>query len=97
MLNVLDEFTRENLTIRAQRRLASTDVFEVLTKLFLLCRISSYIRSDNGPDFVAEAVWSWITAVGARPAFIASGSPWDEFLNGEIFYTLKEAQVLIEA
>ena len=73
-------------------------------------RIPAWIRSDNGPEFVAEAVRRWITAVGARTAFIEPGSPWengyiesfnarlrDELLNGEILYTLKEAQVLIES
>ena len=72
--------------------------------------IPGYIRSDNGPEFVAEAVRRWIAAVGARTAFIEPGSPWengyiesfnarprDELFNGEIFYTLKEAQVLIES
>ncbi len=69
----------------------------------------AYIRSDNGPEFAAEAVRSWINAIGARTAFIEPGSPWengycesfnarfrDELLNGEIFYTLKEAQIIIE-
>ena len=69
----------------------------------------AYIRSDNGPEFAAEAVRSWINAVGAKTAFIEPGSPWengycesfnarfrDELLNGEIFYTLKEAQIIIE-
>ena len=68
------------------------------------------VANDNGPEFVAEAVRQWIAAVGARTAFIEPGSPWengyiesfnarirDELLNGEIFYTLKEAQVLIES
>ena len=109
-LNVLDEFTRESLAIRVRRKLSSADVVDVLTDLFILCGIPTYIRSDNGPEFVAEAVRRWIAAVGARTAFIEPGSPWengyiesfnarlrDELLNGEIFYTLKEAQVLIEA
>ena len=109
-LNVLDEFTRESLAIRVRRKLSSTDVIDVLTDLFILRGIPAYVRSDNGPEFVAEAVRRWITAVGARTAFIEPGSPWengyiesfnarlrDELLNGEIFYTLKEAQVLIEA
>ena len=69
----------------------------------------AFIRSDNGPEFVAENVRSWIAAVGAKTAFIEPGSPWengycesfnarfrDELLNGEIFYTLKEAQTIIE-
>ncbi|MDE0383537.1 MAG: IS3 family transposase [Defluviicoccus sp.] len=110
MLNVLDEFTRESLAIRVRRKLSSTDVIDVLTDLFILRGIPGYIRSDNGPEFVAEAVRRWIAAVGARTAFIEPGSPWengyiesfnarlrDELLNGEIFYTLKEAQILIES
>ena len=109
-LNVLDEFTRESLAIRVRRKLSSTDVIDVLTDLFILRGIPAYVRSDNGPELVAEAVRRWITAVGARTAFIEPGSPWengyiesfnarlrDELLNGEIFYTLKEAQALIEA
>ena len=109
-LNVLDEFTRESLAIRVRRKLSSTDVIDVLTDLFILRGVPAYVRSDNGPEFVAEAVRRWIAAVGARTAFIEPGSPWengyiesfnarlrDELLNGEIFYTLREAQVLIEA
>lgn len=69
----------------------------------------AYIRSDNGPEFIAEAVRDWIKAVGAKTAYIEPGSPWengycesfngkmrDEFLNGEIFYSLREAQIIIE-
>ena len=110
MLNVLDEFTRESLAIRVRRKLSSVDVIDVLTDLFILRGIPAYIRSDNGPEFVAATVRRWIAAVGARTAFIEPGSPWengyiesfnarlrDELLNGEIFYTLKEAQVLIES
>ena len=104
MLNVLDEFTRESLAIRVRRKLSSIDVIDVLTNLFILRGIPGYIRSDNGPEFVAEAVRWWIAAVGARTAFIEPGSHWengyiesinarlrDELLNGEFFYTLKEA------
>ena len=110
MLNVLDEFTRESLAIRVRRKLSSTDVIDVLTDLFILRGIPAYIRSDNGPEFVAGAVLRRVAAVGSRTAFIEPGSPWengyiesfnarlrDELLNGEIFYTLKEAQVLIES
>ena len=111
MLNVLDEFTRESLAIRVRRKLSLIDVIDVLTDLFILRGIPGHIRSDNyGPEFVAEAVRRWIAAVGARTAFIEPGSPWengyiesfnarlrDELLNGEIFYTLKEAQLLIES
>ncbi len=109
MLNVIDEFTRESLAIRVSRRLKSVDVIDVLSDLFMLRGIPGHIRSDNGPEFVAKAVRSWIAAVGAKTAYITPGSPWengyiesfnaklrDELLNGEIFYTLAEAQVVIE-
>ena len=77
MLNVLDEFTRESLAIRVRRKLSSIDVIDVLTDLFILRGIPGYIRSDNGPEFVAEAVRRWVAAVGARTAFIEPGSPWE--------------------
>ncbi len=109
MLNVLDEFTRECLSIRVARKLRSTDVIDVLSDLFILRGVPEHIRSDNGPEFVAKAVQDWITAVGARTAYIAPGSPWengyiesfnarirDELLDGEIFYTLAEARVIVE-
>jgi len=82
---------------------------ETVTDLFILRGPPAYIRSDNGPEFIAHSVRDWIAAVGARTAYIAPGSPWengycesfnarfrDELLNGEIFYTLKEAKVVIE-
>jgi putative transposase len=110
MLNVVDEFTRECLAIHVARKLKAVDVIDVLSDLFILRGVPSHIRSDNGPEFVAKSVQSWITAVGAKTAYIAPGSPWengyvesfnarlrDELLNGEIFYTLKEAQIVIES
>ena len=109
MLVVLDEFTRECLAIRVQRRLNSIDVIHQLTDLFLLRGIPGYVRSDNGPEFIAKAVQDWIAAVGAKTAYIPPGSSWengycesfnarlrDELLDGEIFSTLKEAQTVIE-
>jgi transposase InsO family protein len=81
MLNVLDEFTHEYLAIRIARRLKAIDVIDVLSDLFFLRGIPSHIRSDNGPEFVAEAVREWITAVGAKTAYIERGSPWE---NGYI-------------
>jgi putative transposase len=81
MLNVLDEFTHECLAIRIARRLKAIDVIDVLSDLFILRGIPSHIRSDNGPEFVAEAVREWITAVGAKTAYIERGSPWE---NGYI-------------
>ncbi len=108
-LNLIDEYTRECLMIRVDRKLNSVDVIDVLTDMFILRGPPAFIRSDNGPEFVAEAVREWIAAVGAQTAYIVPGSPWengycesfnarlrDELLNGEIFYTLKEAQIIIE-
>ena len=110
MLNVIDEFTRECLAIRVDRRLKSTDVIDVLSDLFILRGVPGHVRSDNGPEFIAKAVREWIAAVGARTAFIEPGSPWengycesfnsklrDELLNGEVFYSLAEARIVIES
>ena len=110
MLCVIDEFTREALAIRVKRRLNSTDVLETLADLMILRGPPAYIRSDNGPEFIATALREWIAAVGSQTAYIEPGSPWengycesfnsklrDELLNGEIFFSLAEAQVLIEA
>ncbi|WP_120632585.1 IS3 family transposase [Ruegeria sp. EL01] len=108
-LNILDEYSRECLAIRVKRKLNSTEVIDALTDLFILRGVPAYIRSDNGPEFIAEAVRDWIKAVGAKTAYIEPGSPWengycesfngrmrDELLNGEIFYSLREAQIIIE-
>ena len=77
MLNVLDEFTHESLAIRVARKLKGIDVIDVLSDLFILRGVPGHIRSDNGPEFVAKAVQEWITAVGAKTAYIAPGSPWE--------------------
>lgn len=77
MLNVVDEFTHESLAIRVRRKLNSMDVIDVLCELFLARGIPGHIRSDNGPEFIAEAVQKWIAAVGAKTAYIAPGSPWE--------------------
>ena len=108
-LNLIDEHTRECLAIRVKRKLNSIDVIDTLTDLFILRGIPAYIRSDYGPEFVAQAVRDWIKAVGAKTAYIEPGSPWengycesfnarfrDELLNGEVFYTLQETQIIIE-
>jgi transposase InsO family protein len=109
MLNVIDEFTRECLAIRMDRKLKSTDVIDLLTDLFILRGVPGHVRSDNGPEFIAKAVREWIAAVGAKTAFIEPGSPWengycesfnsklrDELLDGEIFYPPAEARVVVE-
>jgi putative transposase len=64
-LNLIDEYTKERLTIRVKRKLNSVDVIDVLADLFILRGPPAYIRSDNGPEFVADAVRDWIAAVGS--------------------------------
>jgi len=109
MLTVVDEYSRESLAIEVGRRLTSKDVIRVLAGLMLRHGIPEHIRSDNGPEFVAKAVREWLARLGTETLFIEPGSPWengyiesfngklrDELLNGEIFYTLTEARVLIE-
>jgi putative transposase len=76
-LNILDEHSRECLAIKVRRKLTSGDVIEALSDLFILRGVPAYIRSDNGPEFVAQAVQDWIKAVGAKTAYIEPGSPWE--------------------
>ena len=109
MLCVVDEFTREALAIRVARKLGSAEVIDVLADLFIARGAPAHIRSDDGPEFAATAVQGWITGIGAKTAYIEPGSPWengcaesfngklrDELLDGEVFHTVREAQVLIE-
>jgi transposase InsO family protein len=110
MLNIIDEFTHECLAIRVSRRLKSIDVIDALSDLFIRRGVPEFIRSDNGPEFIAQAVQDWIGAVGSKTAYISPGSPWengfiesfnarfrDELLDGEIFYSLHEAKIVIES
>ncbi len=110
MLVVVDEFTRECLAIRVERRLTADDVPAVLAELFVARGVPERIRSDNGPEFVSGAVREWLGRLGVGALFIEPGSPWengyveslngklrDELLNAEIFSSLREAQALIEA
>ena len=76
-LNIIDEYSRECLAIRADRKLNSGNVIDALSDLFILRGVPSFIRSDNGPEFVAQAVQDWIKAVGAKTAYIEPGSPWE--------------------
>jgi len=109
ILTVIEEYTRECLALKVARRLRSVNVLETLADLFILKGIPENIRSDNGPEFTAVMLREWLAKIGAKTLFIEPGSPWengynesfngklrDELLNGEIFYTLKEAKVLIE-
>ncbi|MGH7744453.1 MAG: IS3 family transposase [Candidatus Dormibacteria bacterium] len=109
MLTMIDEYTRECLAIRVARRLGRYEVIEALADVMLFRGTPEHIRSDNGPEFVAEELRKWLASMGIGTLYIEPGSPWengycesfngklrDECLNGEIFYSLKEAQVVIE-
>jgi putative transposase len=109
MLTIIDEYTRECLAIEVSRRFDADAVLYRLTDLFVSRRPPDYIRSDNGSEFTARAVREWLSRVGVNTLYIEPGSPWengysesfngklrDELLNGEIFYTLREAQIMIE-
>jgi transposase InsO family protein len=108
-LPIIDEFTREGLALEVDRSVTGEDVIDVLAYLFEVHGEPAYIRSDNGPEFVAKAVRKWLEASGVDTLFIEPGSPWengyieafnsrlrDEFLNQELFTSLTEAQVLAE-
>lgn len=108
ILNVIDEFTRECLAVKIQRHLDHEDVQECLTELFCSHGVPVHLRSDNGPEFIANALQVWLDNLKVKPLFIEPGSPWengyvesfngkmrDELLNREIFYTIREAQILI--
>ena len=109
ILTVIDEFSRECLAIVVERSLRSDDVLDCLGELFVKHGLPEHIRSDNGPEFTAKVIRCWLKRLGVGTLFIEPGSPWengynesfngklrDELLNGEIFYTLQEAKVLIE-
>ena len=109
ILNIIDEYTRECLASRVARRFTHQDVMGCLTDLFCERGVPVHIRSDNGPEFIARRLRSWLERLTVKPLFIEPGSPWengfiesfngkmrDEFLNREIFYSLKEAEILIE-
>ena len=109
MLTVIDEFTRECLAIDVGRKIDSSDVLYTLADLFIRRGIPEHIRSDNGPEFMRQGGSGMAGRLGVGTLFIEPGSPWengyiesfngklrDELLNREIFYTLKEARILIE-
>ena len=109
LLTVIDEYTRECLAIQVARQIRSDDVVQLLTDLFVLQGPPEHLRSDNGPEFCAQALREWLGRIGVKTLYIQPGSPWengynesfngklrDELLDREIFYTLQEAKVLIE-
>jgi transposase InsO family protein len=109
MLPVVDEYTRECLSIEVARHLTAGEVIATLEKLFQKRGAPRYIRSDNGPEFVATAVKEWLAKSNVETLYIEPGSPWqnaysesfnsrfrDELLEREVFTSLVEAQVLVE-
>jgi len=109
MLTIIDEYTRECLSIHIQRQIKAPEVLYKLSELFIKKGIPDHIRSDNGSEFTAKSVRSWLERLGVKTLFIEPGSPWengyiesfngklrDELLNGEIFDTILEAKVITE-
>ena len=109
LLVVIDEFTRECLAIEVARSFTARQVVEILRYLFAVRGTPEFIRSDNGPEFVAKEVCKWLSQADVQTLFIAKGSPWengyvesfngklrDELLNGELFLSLAEARWVID-
>lgn len=109
-LTVLDEWTRESPVIEVGRSIKAKDVISVLEYLFMVRGVPGYIRSDNGPEFIADAIKNWLEEKKVGTLYIEPGSPWengyiesfngrfrDEFLNRELFYSVKEARVLAQS
>jgi len=110
MLTVLDEYTRQALCVEVRKRITANDVLEVMHRLVLKHGKPEYVRSDNGPEFIANALQDWLRRVGVQPIKIYPGSPWEngynerfngtlrrEVLNSEWFHSVKQAQVAINA
>jgi len=109
MLTLIDEYTKEALAIYPARRIRANDVIDSFADVMIERGVPEFIRSDNGPEMVAKTLRSWLARLGTKTLYITPGSPWEngycesfngklrnELLNGEIFYTLREAQVVIE-
>jgi transposase InsO family protein len=109
MMPVVDEYTRECLTLEVERSITAEDVVATLARLFRDRGEPSFIRSDNGQEFIAGAVKGWLEDSGVRTLYIEPGSPWenaysetfisrfsDELLKREVFTNLLEAKVLVE-
>ena len=109
ILNIIDEYTKECLASVVERRIRSQDVILTLADLFLKRGCPRFVRSDNGPEFIAKRLIDWMKSMEIQPLFIEPGSPWEngyiesfngkmryELLNGEIFFSLLEAKIIIE-
>ncbi len=109
MLTLIDEYSRQCLTIEVGRKLRSGDVLNALAEVMAWRGVPNYLRSDNGPEFIATEVQEWLKEMGIGTIYIEPGSPWenghvesfhnrlrDECLNQEIFLSVTEARVVIE-
>jgi putative transposase len=109
VMPVVEEYTRECLSLEGERSIKAEDVITTLHRLFIERGEPDYIRSDNGPEFIAEALKKWLAASGVKTLYIEPGAPWenaysetfisrlrDELLERELFVNLKEAQILLE-
>ena len=109
LLTVLDEFTRESPAIEVGRSIRAKDVIAVLEYLFMVRGTPKFIRSDNGPEFIADAIKKWLKKKHVGTLYIEPGSPWengyiesfngklrDDVLNRELFYSVKESKVIVE-
>jgi putative transposase len=109
MMPVVDEYTRECLSIEVERSITAEDVVGTLASLFRSRSEPAFIRSDNGPEFVARAIRQWLEVSGVRTLYIEPGAPWenaysetfisrfsDELLKREVFADLLEAKVLVD-
>ena len=108
MFNCVDEFSRECLALEVERHFCAQDVVAKLDELLCERGAPCYLRCDNGPEFVADVMAEWCEEVGTTTVFIDPGSPWqngwvesfnsrlrDEVLNGQLFDSLLEAQVIL--
>lgn len=108
MLTMIDEYSRQCLVVHCARHIGANEVIEQLANAMIVHGIPAHIRSDNGPEFIANRLRDWLAHVGVRTAYITPGSPWEngycesfngtlrnELLDGEIFYGVKEAQILV--
>lgn len=110
VLSVIDEYTREVHALHVARNIGSGKVLEVISELIEIHGAPGYIRSDNGPEFIAKSLQSWLAEAGIKTLYIDPGCPWQngyvesfhdkfrrECLARELFYTLSEAKVVIAA
>ena len=109
LLTVLDEFTRESLALEVDTSICASRVIEVLQRVFDQRGRPAFLRSDNGPEFVAHKLKAWLAETGTQTHYIDPGCPWqngygesfhsrlrDECLNAEVFANLAEARVVTE-